>query len=71
MNQLKPFQMVILGFDWIVAICFAVTPIVINEWGTSDKADNYYIYNEYTAICSPNLNVDAHYYNFITVLTGT
>ncbi|XP_063687532.1 adenosine receptor A1-like [Bolinopsis microptera] len=63
--------MCILGCDWLIALCFASATIFINRHLVSadNAAESFFMYNDYTTLCSPAMTVDYHYFTFQTCLS--
>ena len=67
------FQIFILCCDWLIALGFASGTYMINRHFVQqhEVAETYFVYNEYTTLCYPNLRLDDHYMIFQTCLSGT
>ena len=66
------FQIFILACDWFIALGFASGTYVINRHFVQrhEVAETFFVYNEYTTLCFPNLRLDDHYMIFQTCLSG-
>ncbi|KAL5250639.1 hypothetical protein ACHWQZ_G016390 [Mnemiopsis leidyi] len=61
----------ILCCDWLIALGFASGTYMINRHFVEqhEVAETYFVYNEYTTLCYPNLRLDDHYMIFQTCLS--